>query len=341
MEASVDGRRIGQEGSRWINQRPTGEEVARWFEENVTLHDDSLDHGDYVQGITLIVQTVKENEVVGFSDSGAPALDERTNLHYVPYAKVETRVKYFWDFVGAIDAVGFIEPVPPDKQAGNLPRGFYSLPVTQADATVAHHICATMRAVVYEKGSVTYKDIADRRSGKVRTERRGNVLMQGAPASKQVPVLGRYGADANALMKAETGAVGRALGMLGMLVVPGSGVATAEDMLEAQGQEGVQAQAAPPEVKTGEEAVLRDDDAALRQKLTTLVGRLGELDSERLAAFRSFVKDRGVSGIAQASSPQLRGFIARLEKDIVEAEQEVRANAEALDEELQEEPAEG
>jgi hypothetical protein len=42
------------------------------------------------------------------------------------------------------------------------------------------------------------------------------------------------------MMKAETGAVGRALGMAGMLVIPGSGIATAEDMQEAMaGAQGV------------------------------------------------------------------------------------------------------
>lgn len=335
MEASVDGRRTGQEGSRWINQRPPGEEVANWFEENVTLHDESLDHGHYVQGITLIVQTVKENEVIGFSDKGVPTIDERTNLHYVPYAKVETRVKYFWDVVAALDAVGFIEPVAPPKPAGNLPEGFYAMAVTTTDGKIAQHICATMRATVYERGTIDYEQIVNRRTGEITTVRTGKVLMQGAPASKQVPVLGRFGSDANALMKAETGAVGRALGMLGMLVVPGSGVATAEDMLEAQGQEGVQAQAAPAEVKTGEEAVLSDDDDALRAKITTLVGTLGEIDKARLDAFRAFVKDRGISGIKDATSPQLRGLVARLEKDIVEAQQEQREEA------REEEPAEG
>jgi len=38
--------------------------------------------------------------------------------------------------------------------------------------------------------------------------------------------------DENALMKAETGSVARAIGLMGILALPGSGVATAEDMVE-------------------------------------------------------------------------------------------------------------
>src|SRR5204863_2609716 len=59
---------------------------------------------------------------------------------------------------------------------------------------------------------------------------RDHPLLQGT-GTKQTP-LAKQWADDNALMKAETGAVGRALGMAGILVV-GTGVATAEDMQEA------------------------------------------------------------------------------------------------------------
>jgi hypothetical protein len=55
-----------------------------------------------------------------------------------------------------------------------------------------------------------------------------------APATKVVPVVAWEKVDPFAIMKAETGAVGRALGMAGMLVIPGSGIATAEDVQEAE-----------------------------------------------------------------------------------------------------------
>lgn len=318
MEAGTPVRREGQEGSRWVNARPSGEDVAGWFEDNVTLHHDDLKHDDYVQGITLIVQKQKEPEVVDYTEAGVPVIDERENLVYVPYSKVETRVKYFWDVCRALDAVGFIEPVAPPKPSASLPFGFYRFDVTNAQNARVGYVACTMRATIYERGSIKEIPYRDTETGEMKTRREGTIIMQGAPGSKMVPVLARYGPDNNALMKAETGAVGRALGLLGMLVVPGSGVATAEDMQEAMAVEGGPTQAVPPQ--TGEQAKLDDDDAVLRKRATALIEDLGKIDKPRLDRFRAWVKERGITGLATAESPQLRGLIRKLEEEIAEAQ---------------------
>lgn len=325
MEAGTIQRK-GQEGSRWVNERPDGEAVAKWFQENVTLHDESLSHEDYVQGLTLIQQEAKEKEVVGWKDDGAPLIDERKNLYYVPYAKVETRVKYFWDFVKAIDAVGFIEPVAPPKPSETLPEGFYKLVVPDAQNKQVIYVCCTMRATIYEKDSVEMEPVVNRRTGDVHYVRTGKIIMQGAPGSKMVATLARFGPDNFSLMKAETGAVGRCLGLLGMLVVPGSGVATAEDVQEAQAVEGGPTQAAP--ATAGEQAPLTDDDDALRRRITALIDDLGKLDKPRLDRFRKWVKDdRNISGLKEATSPQLRGLVRKLEQEIEDANK-AKADAE-------------
>ncbi len=327
MEAGTV-RREGQEGSRWVNKRPTGEEVAAWFKDNVTLHDESLDHEDYVQGLTLIQQEAEEKEVVDWTPQGAPVIDKRKNLYYVPYAKVETRVKYFWDLCDALDAVGVIEPVAPPKPVETLPEGFYRLAIKNSNGQDVIYVCCTMRATIYAKDSIEMKPVVNRRTGETRYERQGKVLMQGAPASKMVATLGRYGPDNFSLMKAETGAVGRALGLLGMLVVPGSGVATAEDVQEAMSEAGAPTQAAPAEAAaTGEQAALTDDDEALRKRVTALIGDLGKLDQARVDTFRAWVRDdRKITSLADATSPQLRGLVSKLEKEIAEAN---KAQAEA------------
>lgn len=325
MEASIAERRVGQEGSRWINMRPSGQEVAEWFADNVQLHDEGLNHGHYVQGLTLIAQKMKENEVVGWAEDNKPIIDERENVVYVPYAKVETRVKYFWDYMKlkGDEFLGVIETVPPVKPVDSLPPGFGYMRVATSDGKQVVYVTCSAQVTVYKRETVKMIDLVNRRTGEITRVREGEIIMQSAPGTKMVATLGRYGADNFSLMKAETGAVGRALGLLGMLVVPGSGVATAEDMQEAMALEGGNVQAAPaPEqvAEQGKAATLDlSDDAALRQRVTVLIEDLGKLSSERLAAFRKWVKeDRRIDALADANSSQLRGLITKLEKEIAE-----------------------
>jgi hypothetical protein len=119
--------RKGREGSRWINERPTGEDVADWFEKNVELPD-GLEHKHYLPGIVLIPQNEKSKEVIGFRD-GMPVQKEVENRVYIPYAKVETRVKMFWDYMALHeDWFGVIEPVEVEGgKSKGFPPGYFSM----------------------------------------------------------------------------------------------------------------------------------------------------------------------------------------------------------------------
>src|SRR4029077_10849538 len=174
-------------------------------------------------------------------------LDSKRRV-YTPYAKVETRVAYFWDLMstdGFKDVVGMIEPVPMQRlnDAGyvnyNLPPGFFRIPIGLGGSIVSYIGCS-MKVSMWDKGSIMWVAAEEIVRGPDGNElRRPFHELQGTPvrvfpsATKMVPVLSRSDEeDPFAVMKAETGAVGRALGMAGMLVIPGSGVATADDMLE-------------------------------------------------------------------------------------------------------------
>lgn len=325
MEAGT--ARTGQEGSRWINERPTGEEVAKWFEENVNLPDEKLEHDDYVQGITLIPNKMKEKVVVEY-DGAKPVLDDIENLVFTPYAKVETRVKCFWDWMRLNEGwLGVIEPVTPLSPVASLPPGFGRIGVTGQDGKVSNYLTCSMRVKVYEADSIERHRHRNTATGDMLTVVEGKEVFSFPPATKAVPMLGRFGPDDNAVMKAETGAVGRALGFAGILVVPGSGIATAEDMQEALALEGTTAQTAPAEAA----AVLPEsDDSALRQRIGDLVAKLGEVDAARLEQIRDWMNERDeLPKIPEMSSVQLRGVIGRLEKALAEAKAE---QAEASDE---------
>jgi hypothetical protein len=116
--------RRGREGSRWINERPTSQEVAEWFR-SVPLHD-GMDHEKYVGGITLIQGVEKADEIVGYDGDGRPVIVEDVrNVTFTPYMKVETRVAYFHDYVDRLGAddryaevgtVPIIEPITPQRR---------------------------------------------------------------------------------------------------------------------------------------------------------------------------------------------------------------------------------
>lgn len=125
------------------------------------------------------------------------------------YVNAAARIAYFWDFVNSNDFSGDIRVTGPVRHIVDFPE----------DRTSNQLI---VRAEVR---------ILD-----------GEVVIRQSSGHKQVDTLtfikgwnnnpGRFVPDMNSVMKAETGAVARALGFLGMLTLPGSGIATAEDMLE-------------------------------------------------------------------------------------------------------------
>lgn len=335
-----------QEGSRWINRRPTGEEVAEWFAANVKIHE-GLDPADYVGGIVLIGGTEKM-KVAKQAQGGSLQIVEEERLAYTPYAKVETRVKYFWDLMAlkSDEWVGVIEPVQmaqleePGLVNRNLPPGFYRVPVRKPDDSFVHYVGCSMRVVIYKAGTVEWKprgvwpsgsgvwsgggsppDPTERELQVARHLReevlRGIPVAIYPPATKMVSTLTQFGKDDPfSLMKAETGAVGRALGMAGMLVIPGSGIATAEDMHEAQagasgvgvGEQATLDAPLPPQV---EEVDVRDQ---IKEKLVTLQSTNTE-GYERVAAW---AKERKLD-LDNPKETQLRGLLLQLQRALGES----------------------
>jgi hypothetical protein len=200
-----------QEGSRWLHEPPSGPDFASWFKENVKIHDD-LEHEDYINGITLIpnVETIKVTDEDG-------EITEKRRLVFSPYPQVETRVRYFWDWCAANGYFGEISIVPPVKQSPMLPPGIFQMVVKQNERDHAW-LGAKAQVRVYERD--------------IRAGGKGRLLISPPPATKTVPLSTGRGPDVNAPLKAETGAIGRALGFAGMLVIPGAGISTAEDMQE-------------------------------------------------------------------------------------------------------------
>jgi hypothetical protein len=336
--------RRGREGGRWINERPTPAEFSEWFTSSMKL-DKSLSHEDYIGGVVLIpALDTKAKFVTGFTDKGLPLVEEREELAYIPYAKVETRTAYFWDLLDAHeDWLGVVERVTPprmpidfvhteeDVQAGlsesgqpqmqplhrklrtpgalallthQLPDGF-SITSVPVGTGYSHFICCTIRV------SIVSKD--------------GAVLRTGV-ATKQVPLLmGRSQpyADPSSLMKAETGALGRALGFAGIFVIPGSGVATAEDMLEAAAQGPTAATTAEPAenptvppaapVRSGAEQAA-DVEAELHKRASTLYQALSESHPDRAESFGQWAKTRKLTSLGDAKGAMLRGVVRKLER---------------------------
>jgi hypothetical protein len=296
MAVAVQGH---QEGSRWINERPSGEDVAKWFITNAPMHDGMYPQR-YVTGVVLI--PAKEKARYAAQDGqGNVTFPEVEQLVYVPYVKVETRVAYFWDYVRSLgdgDYVGAIEPadVPRLEVEGvynmNLPPGFFRLPVQEASGKFVHFLCCSMQVRIYTPD--------------------GAVVMAPATGTKMVSCLTRWGVDENALMKAETGAVGRALGMAGMLVLPGSGVATAEDMQEmiaAEGRPSVGVDAQLPSATT------TPPDDQIRARIAELSVQLQSDFPGRMEDLQAWASEKKID-LDDIKAHQLRGVLRALEKKI-------------------------
>jgi hypothetical protein len=288
--------RRGREGSRWYNQRPTAEEVAEWFY-TVRLADGML-HPDYISGITLISAKEKSDEVFNFDSDGLPLIRERQDLVFIPYVKVDTRVAYFWNLIdhhAEQGWVGTIDPVTtPASETLGLPPGFFKYAATDPKGKAASFVGCSMRVKVVAGD--------------------GKLVMHPPPGTKIVSTATKWDVDQNAVMKAETGAVGRALGMAGMLVVPGSGVATAEDMADNN----VPAGAAAEPVLPATAVELTDDQ--LRDRATDLVAELSRLSRPKLEEYQEWARGRGLV-LTQAQGPVLKGAVKKLEKTIAELEE--------------------
>lgn len=330
-----------RDGSRWIYSKPPQDDVVAWFREQ-HLHAD-MEHDPYLGGIVLIPATEKVRETRRMPN-GVLTPFEFERIVYTPYVKVDTRIAYFWDFVRALNGgkllgefVGVIEPVEQkvisDEKSpyfnAHLPQGFSVYVVRNKNDTVSRYIVSTMRVAVYERQAY---------AARVKGDKPMPLLV--GEDSKQTAVLNRQGwADDFAIMKARTGATGRALGVAGILVV-GTGVATAEDMQEAtsgSAQAGAVEEDKPValpavvgaaahaahEAATAAEQPSEDDDVPPevrdQQLRETAVRLRGELQSRDEGAWDRYVawwQERGFTSLDELNGPALKGAVVKLQRDL-------------------------
>jgi hypothetical protein len=174
-----------------FQNKPSAEELATWFA-GVQLFE-GADHRKYIGGIVCI--------------------ENKQMRQWNPYPLAGTRIAYFWDWIAAEGLRATINAEDPFE---------LDLPFMQDLQNVGGFITAkslVVRATVTVIGP-------------------DGETMRESVARKQVSMnmkIGPYGnkttiPDYNAVMRAETGAVSRAVAQLGMLALPGSGIASAEDM---------------------------------------------------------------------------------------------------------------
>lgn len=298
-----------REGSRWIGDRPSGEELAEWF--TTVRLDEGMKHSDWVGGITLISAT---ETVIGLHNGD---FVDFVRLVHVPYARVDARISYFWELCDVRGWFGEIKavPVPRLRDSGyfneHLPTGFGRMPIPLPDGKAAAYVTCTQKVSIYER---------DARSGE-----KGRLRRDPTSATKQLPLLNRwFKPDENVLMKCETSAVGRALGMAGVFVLPGSGVATAEDMTEflaATGGGGGAGVAEPelpsdlpPELGVGTAPSIDSRIEAGMQQL--------EDDVDRYEAFAVWAEEKKIN-LKEPLDSQKRSVLRKLEQLIQEMEAEV------------------
>lgn len=299
-----------QEGSRWINRRPTGEEVAAWFMDNAPMHE-GMDPKRYVTGVTLIPAKEKVRVMRMRPQTGAMFMVEEEQLVYTPYVKVETRVAYFWDLMRVQETVGVIEPAKvkqhKDLRNEHLPPGFFRMVIRKADGKDVNFLACSMQVWVYAGDDS-------------RPQGRGRALMEPPAGTKMVAELTKYGEDPFVVMKAETGAVGRALGMAGMLVLPGSGVATAEDMQEAATAGGggsvdalLPEQEEPGAPQEPQADAAQAPDAEIRKRIAELSAQLESDNPGGFEQVQEWAAERKID-LNNIKAEQLRGVLRQIER---------------------------
>jgi hypothetical protein len=364
-----------REGARWVNRKPSGPEFAAWFNDNVKI-DEALDADDYIGGIVLIPAVETVQEVTGFNGDGEAIIARRKQLTYTPYPKVETRVQYFWDLLDSKEEwYGVVEPITTERPSTEpvtvkeqildgdrivdretqrvptivqtveqLPPGFFVMSVPVQNE-IAHYLCASYKVEIFEKVEGGEDRIV--RSGRgtkmvplvtVRTWRDGQSIKP----------------DDNSIMKAETGAIGRAIALAGIFNIPGSGVATAEDMFEALNAPGAgvqpEADASPPEggpaAPTAEPAPQKsreeqqaDEHKEMIARARALVGEGSNLPGV-LDAFKEWGEKRNppVRNLGNLRGAALRGAIKKLEKLVEEGKQRAAEQGDAPPPEPAEQP---
>lgn len=350
--AAGDQLEVVQDGSRWLHGPPTAEQVKAWFGTQ-PLHP-GMDHEDYVSGIIVLPQT-EEITVSKEKQNGDTYTAKVERAVYVPYVNVSTRVRYFQDYVRHLNAeregtdlppvIGLLRPVPQARIKSltntyyneNLPEGASVHAIKNGNGSVKRFLMATWEAVITERQS--YRDRVNGGEPEI------ILIGQG---TKQVPTNYRgesAWADEACIMKAETGAIGRALGVAGILVI-GTGVATAEDVQEAiAGGGNVPDAPAAPEAPlspeqaapqalggSGAEAAPEADPAKEDERLRDMALTLQqEMEADHPKAWEAFKvwwnEDRKFGPLSGLSGPALRGAVTKLQRDLDAAKHAPKAEA--------------
>lgn len=298
-----------QEGARWRHWQPSSEAVAAWF--NTVPLDEDMPHEDYVGGIVIIPQSAK----VKYTKKDGSGTVERYEMTYTPYMQIGTRTAYMRRLAEHRGLIYHPEAAKVPRSSArdspyfnaNMPEGLWWHVVQNEHGDVQRYLCCTTNVALYEPASYM---------AKIRGQDPMPVLF--GQGTKQVS----GGADPNGLMKAQTGALGRALGVAGILVV-GTGIATAEDMQEYAAQTAapppelpvVPSEIAPgpqPEAKTPPEQL-----AAARSKALALQTQMQETGTEAWPQFVAWWNERrqqeGWGKLEDVPLEALRGIITKME----------------------------
>lgn len=298
-----------REGSRWRYGRPSSDEVGAWFA--TAPLDEGMTHADFIAGIVLIPATEKVKRQVPGRAPGTFSTQDSFELTYTPYVRVDTRVTYFRKLAAKRELVSVIEPAEvPQIASGplanvHMPDGYWWY-ITSGASDAVRYLCCTMRVAHYRPDD-WFGAEADTNGG--RAKKLQPVLF--GVSTKQVSPT-----DPNALAKAETGAIGRALGVAGILVI-GTGIATAEDMTELDAGP-VQQGAALPAAEV--EAV--ESEEQLNERCLGLQARLKEDYPDGWAKFAAWWQERrgreGWNTLNDAPIEVRRGVATRMEELLAE-----------------------
>jgi hypothetical protein len=302
-----------QEGSRWRYHKPTADEVAAWFKTQPL--DEGMSHEDYVSGVVVIPAKEKVEKQV--ERNGRLGTEETKEMTFTPYVRVDTRISYFRKLAELDGLVAVIEPVAVPKSDAqafdntNMPPGFW-WHIMGGGSSAKRYLCCTMRVALYDKTEWHGTRTAD-----------GEIPLR--PVREGVGTKQVYGEpEVNALARAETGAIGRALGVAGILVI-GTGIATAEDMQELK-EVPVAAAATLPEAGSPEMS-----SETLNERILALQHQLKDQAPEYWEKFSAWWKERqgeaGWVNLGAAPIEVRRGMLTRMTEMLAKAEAAPQQNS--------------
>jgi hypothetical protein len=303
-----------KEGARWRFHRPSSEAVAEWF--GTQPLDEGMEHEHYVGGVVLIPQ----NEKVKYTKPDGGLFDRYEQV-FTPYVQIGTRVAYarrlaeYRGLIYKVEAVQVPRSTSPQSLYfnANMPDGLWWHVVMSEGGNPVRYLCATMAVRFYEPTSYAAK-LAGKEASPV-LEGIGTKQVGGGP-------------DSNGLMKAQTGAIGRALGVAGILAV-GTGIATAEDMQEYQGppmtapSPDAAQLPSPTELPEGAPPTPQSDEerlSQLRARALELQARIQENAPDTWRTFVAWWQERkteaGWDTLDDVPYEALKGIVARMERDL-------------------------